>query len=73
MAAGRGDNLKGEVFVRRVRGDDLETWPLFARAAKDNIASIRVLEKGGFKLSGHDMGFANARGEEIEESIYMLR
>ena len=47
--------------------------PLYARAAKDNIASIRVLEKGGFTLSGHDKGFANARGEEIEESIYTLR
>ncbi len=50
----------------------LDTRPLFARAAKDNIASIRVLEKGGFKLSGSDKGFANARGEEIEESIYLL-
>ena len=50
----------------------LDTRPLYARAAKDNVASIRVLEKGGFELSGHDKGFANARGEEIEEVIYVL-
>jgi RimJ/RimL family protein N-acetyltransferase len=51
----------------------LDKRPLYARTAKDNIASIRVLEKGGFRLSSHDKGFANARGEEIEESIYILR
>jgi RimJ/RimL family protein N-acetyltransferase len=46
--------------------------PLYARAAADNAASIRVLEKCGFKLSGRDRAFANARGAEIEEFIYML-
>ena len=51
----------------------LHQRPLYARVAKDNIASIRVLEKVGFKLSGDDTGFANARGEEIEESIYLFR
>jgi len=50
----------------------LKTRPLFARAAKDNIASIRVLEKCGFKVEGEDKGFANARGEEIEEFILGL-
>lgn len=43
--------------------------PLFARAAKDNIGSIRVLQKCGFKIVGEDKGFANARGAEIEEYI----
>lgn len=47
--------------------------PLFARAAADNIASIRVLEKCGFKFSRKDKGYANARGEEIEEVIYLLK
>ncbi len=51
---------------------DLEVRPLYARAAKDNIASIRVLEKCGFVVSGHDRGFANAREEEIEELILKL-
>lgn len=46
--------------------------PLYARAAKDNIASLRVLQKCGFRISGEDKGFANARGEEIEECILKL-
>jgi RimJ/RimL family protein N-acetyltransferase len=46
--------------------------PLYARAAKDNVASIRVLQKCGFTISGHDKGYANARGEEIEEVIMEL-
>jgi RimJ/RimL family protein N-acetyltransferase len=46
--------------------------PLHARAAKDNIASLRVLEKCGFSIAGDDKGFANARGEEVEEFILTL-
>lgn len=46
--------------------------PLYARAAKDNVASIRVLEKCGFVIAGEDRGFANARGQEIEEYILKL-
>ena len=46
--------------------------PLYARAAKDNLASLRVLEKCGFAISGEDKGFANARGAEIEEFILIL-
>lgn len=51
----------------------LNVRPLYARAAKDNLASIRVLEKCGFTISGYDKGFANARGEEVEEVILKLR
>lgn len=50
----------------------LEARPLYARAAKDNVASIRVLQKCGFTISGKDKGFANARGEEIEEVVLIL-
>jgi RimJ/RimL family protein N-acetyltransferase len=46
--------------------------PLYARAAKDNIASLRVLQKCGFTISGEDKGFANARGAEVEEFILVL-
>ena len=46
--------------------------PLYARAAKDNIGSIRVLQKCGFVITGEDKGFANARGQEIEEYIFTL-
>lgn len=52
---------------------ELRTRPLYARAAKDNVASLRVLEKCGFTVCGHDKGFANARGEEVEEFILELR
>lgn len=48
------------------------TRPLTARAAKDNIGSIRVLQKCGFVITGEDKGFANARNEEIEEYILQL-
>jgi RimJ/RimL family protein N-acetyltransferase len=46
--------------------------PLFARAAKDNIASIRVLEKCGFRIISEDKGFSNARGKDVEEFILKL-
>ena len=47
--------------------------PIYGRAAKDNVASIRVMEKCGFRITGQDRGFANARGKEIEEVILELR
>jgi RimJ/RimL family protein N-acetyltransferase len=43
--------------------------PIYARVAKDNLGSHRVLEKCGFKIIGESKGFANARGEEIEEFL----
>ncbi|WP_328870470.1 GNAT family N-acetyltransferase [Streptomyces sp. NBC_00287] len=46
--------------------------PLHARAAADNAGSVRVLEKCGFRVGGHDRGFANARGEEIDELVLTL-
>jgi RimJ/RimL family protein N-acetyltransferase len=52
--------------------EELEVRPLYARAAKDNIASIRVLEKCGFTVIGEEKGFANARSQEIEEFILKL-
>jgi RimJ/RimL family protein N-acetyltransferase len=46
--------------------------PLFARAASDNIASLRVLEKNGFRTVGVEVSFAAGRGAEIEETILRL-
>jgi RimJ/RimL family protein N-acetyltransferase len=46
--------------------------PVRARAASDNIGSLRVLEKAGFRRVGVDRGFAAGRGEEIEETILLL-
>lgn len=47
--------------------------PLYARVAKDNSASRRVLEKCGFVVTGEEKSFANARGHEIAELILELR
>ena len=49
------------------------TRPISARAAKDNIGSLRVLEKCGFRIIGEDKGFANARGKEVEEFLLQLQ
>jgi RimJ/RimL family protein N-acetyltransferase len=48
------------------------TRPLYARAAKDNTRSIRVLEKCGFIFIGEERGFANARKAKIDEVILKL-
>jgi RimJ/RimL family protein N-acetyltransferase len=46
--------------------------PLYARAAADNAASIRVLEKCGFVLISRERGYANARAAEIDEVLMAL-
>ncbi|HEY3962283.1 MAG TPA: GNAT family N-acetyltransferase [Gaiellaceae bacterium] len=46
--------------------------PVFGRAASDNVGSLRVLEKAGFRRIGVDRAFAGGRGEEIEEAILRL-
>ena len=52
--------------------DYIKTRPLYARAAQDNIGSLRVLEKCGFTRVGENKDFANARGTEIKEYILRL-
>jgi RimJ/RimL family protein N-acetyltransferase len=47
--------------------------PLYARAAADNKGSLRVLEKCGFRITTRARGYANARGEEIDEFVLTLR
>ncbi|MEU7905517.1 GNAT family N-acetyltransferase [Actinoplanes sp. NPDC049118] len=46
--------------------------PLFARVASDNVASLRVLRRAGFEITGTDIGFANGRNAEIEETLLRL-
>ncbi|MEU9209635.1 GNAT family N-acetyltransferase [Streptomyces sp. NPDC048415] len=46
--------------------------PLYARAAADNTASRRVLEKCGFRVTARASGYAQARGEEIAEVVLTL-
>jgi RimJ/RimL family protein N-acetyltransferase len=48
------------------------TRPIYARVAQDNLGSRRILEKCGFQVIGETKGFANARGEEIEELLLEL-
>src|SRR5512141_1537722 len=50
----------------------IDTRPLYARVAKHNIASRRVLEKCGFTVSGEDNFFSPALGKNIEEYILIL-
>ena len=51
---------------------EIDERPLYARAASDNVGSLRVLEKAGFRRVGVNRGFAPGRGEEIEETILRL-
>jgi RimJ/RimL family protein N-acetyltransferase len=48
------------------------TRPLYAAAASDNAASIRVLTKCGFHLVGQGRGFAHGRNEETDEVVLRL-
>lgn len=50
----------------------IKTRPLYARAARDNYGSVRVLEKCGFVRFDEEMAYANARGHEIAEVLLIL-
>lgn len=52
----------GEVAVR----------PLYARAASDNVGSLRVLQKAGFTIMNTEISYASARDAEIEETCLRL-
>jgi RimJ/RimL family protein N-acetyltransferase len=52
--------------------DEVTTRPLHARAAKDHVASLRVLAKCGFVIAGEERS-PNGRGEEVEEYLLELR
>lgn len=46
--------------------------PIHAVVAKDNLASLRVLEKCGFTITGEDRAFSNARGVDVEQYVLTL-
>ena len=46
--------------------------PLHAHVARDNLGSIRVLEKCGFVVTATEKGFARYRGVEVEEFVMKL-
>lgn len=43
--------------------------PLHARAASDNVGSLRILQKSGFKIIGIEHSFAPGRNCAIAETI----
>lgn len=47
--------------------------PVYARTAFDNDASMRVLQKLGFKRTSQGQFFSNARGAEITEIVWKLK
>jgi RimJ/RimL family protein N-acetyltransferase len=47
--------------------------PLYARVARTNVGSIRVLEKCGFTTIGSETHADEATGEEIDEALLELR
>lgn len=65
-----GKGIATQALTQFIR--DISARPLYARVAKDNLASQRVLQKCGFIIAGEDKGFANARGAETEEFILLL-
>lgn len=71
-----GKNYWGNGFATAALSKFLQevvtTRPIYGRAARDNTASIRVMEKCGFILVGYEKNFANARGKEIDEIIMKL-
>ena len=52
--------------------DLVEARPLHARVAKDNGASIRVLEKCGFAVSDEDIGSTEVPDDGVEEVLLKL-
>lgn len=51
---------------------ELPSRPVYARAAKDNAASLAVLRKCGFVVIGEDSGYAEGRRAEVEEYLLEL-
>jgi RimJ/RimL family protein N-acetyltransferase len=52
--------------------ESVRVRPLFARAASDNVSSLKVLQRAGFVIIGTEISFANGRNTEIEETILRL-
>jgi RimJ/RimL family protein N-acetyltransferase len=52
--------------------EEVPTRPLHARAARSNAASIRVLQRCGFVLTGHRMSPGDERFPACEEAEFVL-
>lgn len=51
---------------------EIDERPLYGVVARDNAASIRVLEKCGFIVVGQDRAFAHARDVEVDQVVLRL-
>lgn len=52
--------------------DIVVVQPLYARAARDNVGSLKVLQNAGFTIIGTAVSYANGRGAAIEETVLRL-
>ena len=51
---------------------EYEQRPLIAHVVQDNVGSIKVLERRGFKQVGTEQVFSNARAKVVTENIMQL-
>jgi len=65
-----GQGIAGRALAALL--DLVPTRPLHARAASDNLGSLKVLQRAGFVVTGTELAYAAARGTEIEETILLL-
>ncbi len=69
-----GKEAWGKGIATKALADFLEIEirrPLWARVAKSNPASVRVLEKCGFTIVGEDK-YSNSSGTEVKEFVLKL-
>lgn len=55
------------MFLREVK-----ERPLYAFVVADNIGSVRVLEKNGFRVLRREKAYLAARGEELDDIVMVL-
>lgn len=65
-----GKGIAGKALAALL--EQVPVRPVFGVAAFDNLGSQRVLERAGFQRVGQGRGFAEARGEEIDEVVFRL-
>lgn len=65
-----GQGIAGQALALFL--DTVEVRPLYARAASDNLGSLKILGKAGFTIIGTEVSYASARDAEIEETILRL-
>lgn len=53
--------------------EEVTIRPLHARVAKENAASLRVLERSGFEITGYRISPPDGRLLECEEAMLVLR